>query len=292
MVVLLGAVAAALEQDAVLLVPEGDAAAAAVHQDVRLVGPLAHRVAATVTRCPCAVVTRTQEVSSASMSLACASSVSMPVTSSARVEPPSARAVATACARGWSAPRRSRRRRPAAAAPTRAPGGSRPRRAPTPRPRRCPPPRRRPPGRSARGRPARRAEPSDWNPTWQATPALGDPVGHPAELGVRGCRGLLEEQVHPFAGGGQGEVGVGGDRRADHGDPGAGGVEQGAEVGGLLGEFSAGLLLGQRGQLADAGQPDQSGPLQAADVGDVPTAVAAAPARTTGTGLIPSPPPR
>lgn len=61
----------------------------------------AQSVAATVTRVPAEVRTRTPEVSSDSMAWACSSSVSMCSTSSARVEPDSASAVATAWARGW-----------------------------------------------------------------------------------------------------------------------------------------------------------------------------------------------
>src|SRR5207244_10209661 len=88
---------------------------------------------------------------------------------------------------------------------------------------------------------------------------------------------LLQQQVHTLAGGRERQVGVGGDRCADHGDPSAGGVEERAEVGGLLGRAEAvrDLVGGQRGQLADACQPYDRLVLEAADVVQVPAAVAA-----------------
>ncbi len=140
-------------------------------------------------------------------------------------------------------------------------------------------------------------------------PGRGDPVGHPAELGVRGGGRLLQEDVHAPLGRREGEVGVGRDRGADHGDPGAGGVQQGPEVGGLLGRAEvAELLLGQRRQLADADQPYDALFLQAADVLDVPAAVPAGAGEddgqggaqgfahgvdhATGHGVLPAPAPR
>ncbi len=171
----------------------------------------AHRVAATVTGPPRTVVTRTQEVSSDSMSLARSSSVSMPATSSARVLPASARAVATACARGLvsapsttSAP--SSRRRPAQGA------------------------RRKYASSRTQGGPADPRHPADGALGDQLADrghgvraerleadlaghlGRGDPVGHPAELGVRGRRRLLQQQVHAPLGRGEGEgvwVGMG-----------------------------------------------------------------------------------
>ncbi|CAM5264109.1 hypothetical protein SFUMM280S_09384 [Streptomyces fumanus] len=109
------------------------------------------------------------------MSLARFSSVSIRSTSPARVLPPSARAVATACARGLvsapsttSAP--SIRRRPAqgarrkyASSRTQAPAPPIPVTSPM-----AP--------WAIRSRMAGTApEPSDWNPIWQATPASATP---------------------------------------------------------------------------------------------------------------------
>lgn len=81
--------------------------------------------------------------------------------------------------------------------------------------------------------------------------------------------------MHAPPGGGEREVGVGGDGGADHRGAGAGGVEERPEVGGLLGEFTAELVLGERGELTDPDEPDQALSLEAADVLHMPAAVAA-----------------
>ena len=77
-------------------------------------------------------------------------------------------------------------------------------------------------------------EPSDWKPIWQAVPGRAG-LGHPGELGVGGRGGLLQQQVRAASGGGEGEVGVGVDRGADDGDPGARARHEAGEVAGLLG---------------------------------------------------------
>jgi hypothetical protein len=64
----------------------------------------------------------------------------------------------------------------------------------------------------------------------RGTYCLGDPL----VLGVGGGRGLLQQEVHPACGGGQRQLGVGGNGRADDGDTGPGGLEQRIEVRRLL----------------------------------------------------------
>ncbi|CAM5343854.1 hypothetical protein SALBM135S_04838 [Streptomyces alboniger] len=135
----------------------------------------AHSVAATATRMPPAVETRTHEVSSDSMAWARKSSVSTAVTSSAAPLSARARAVATAWARGLvrtpsttSAP--SRRRRPAhgarrkyASSRTHAPAPPTPVTSPIA------------PSAMSRRAAGTACEPSDWNPIWTAVPAAAAP---------------------------------------------------------------------------------------------------------------------
>ena len=192
--------------------------------------------------------------------------------------------------------RRSRRRRSGAACPPRAPAGSRPRRAPRHRPRRPRRPRRSRPRRPARGSRARRASRATGSRSGRPRPAAATPSAIRRNSAYDGAGGFSSSRCTPLRGGRERQVGVGRDRRADRRRSGrrwSRGARRSRRTARAR-RGRPGSRPGQRGQLADAGQPYEPLVLEPADVLEVPAAVAACARENDGYGHadLPAPAPR